>query len=174
MNKKVIIIVNGQGGVGKDAFCSEVTQAISFPCKTVSSIDAVKRIARECGWKGEKTDAARKFLSDLKRALSDYSDLPFKDMMREAEAFRRNDEYRILFVHIREPEEIEKFKKAAGEICRCVTLLITRPQSERPFGNTADDNVKNYSYDFTFVNNYENLQLLAENAVPFIQKILES
>jgi hypothetical protein len=173
MNKKIIII-NGQGAAGKDAFCSAAALALPFPCKTVSSIDAVKRIACKYGWKGEKTDAARKFLSDLKRAFSDYNNLPFEDMMREVEAFQRDDKYRILFVHIREPEEIEKFKKAAGEICRCVTLLITRPQSERHFGNMADDSVKNYSYDFTFVNSFENLRLLAENAASFIQNILES
>jgi hypothetical protein len=170
--KKTIVIINGQGGVGKDAVCDAVSQVI--PCKTVSSIDAIKRIARKNGWKGEKTNPARKFLSDLKLAFSAYNNLPFEDMMRETKAFLAKGNHNVLFVHIREPKEIDKFKKSASEFCPCVTLLITRPQIERAFGNMADDNVKNYPYDFTFVNDYENLQLLSENVVPFIRRILES
>jgi hypothetical protein len=172
MIKKVIIVINGQGGVGKDAVCNAVARII--PCKTVSSIDAIKRIARKSGWKGEKTDPARKFLSDLKLAFSTYNNLPFEDMMRETREFLAKDNHNILFVPIREPKEIDKFKKAANEFCPCVTLLITRPQIERDFGNMADDNVKNYPYDFTFVNDYENLRLLSESVVPFIRRILES
>jgi hypothetical protein len=170
-HQKIIIVVNGQGGVGKDTVCDAVAQII--PCKSVSSIDAIKRIARYGGWDGEKTDAARKFLSDLKLAFSAYNDLPFEDMMREARLFAETDELRILFVHIREPKEIGRFKKAAGELCPCLTLLIARPQVERNFGNTADDNVKNYSYDFTFVNEYENIRLLAEDVAPFIRRMLK-
>jgi hypothetical protein len=172
MHKKIIIVVNGQGGAGKDAFCDAVTQNIS--CKTVSSIDVIKRIARKGGWKGEKTDPARRLLSDLKLAFSAYNDLPFEEMMLKVKRFVSTNTHRILFVHIREPKEIEKFKKAASELCSCITLLITRPQIERNFGNMADDNVKNYPYDFTFVNDYENLQLLSESAVIFVRRILES
>jgi hypothetical protein len=171
MSKKVIIVVNGQGGVGKDAFCSAAAQII--PCKTVSSIDAIKRIARKGGWKGEKTDSSRKLLSDLKLAFSAYNDLPFEEMMLEVKRFVSTKNHRILFVHIREPKEIEKFKKAASKFCPCITLLITRPEVERNFGNMADDNVKDYSYDLTFVNDYKNLQLHFEGIVPFIRKILE-
>lgn len=169
---KMIIIVNGQGGVGKDAFCDAAAQVVS--CKAVSSIDAIKRIARKGGWAGEKTDSARKLLSDLKLAFSAYNDLPFEKMMLEVKRFVSMDDYCTLFVHIREPKEIEKFKKSASEFCPCITLLITRPQVERAFGNMADDNVKNYSYDFTFVNDYENLQLFSENVAAFIRRILES
>jgi hypothetical protein len=171
MSKKDIIIINGQGGVGKDAVCNAVSQVI--PCKIVSSIDAIKRIARKSGWHGEKTDSARKLLSDLKLAFSAYNNLPFEDMMQEVNLFLATDDCRILFVHIREPEEIEKFKKAASKLCPCSTLLITRPRVERNFGNTADDNVKNYSYDFTYANDYEDLRFLSKSVVPFIRKILK-
>jgi hypothetical protein len=170
MIKKVIIIVNGQGGVGKDTICNVVSQAI--PCKIVSSIDAIKRIAREGGWNGEKTDSARKFLSDLKLVFSTYNNLPFVDMMGEVRQFLEDDS-RILFVHIREPGEIDKFKKSANKLCPCVTLLITRPQVERSFGNMADDNVNNYLYDFIFSNN-EDLRFLPESIMPFILDILEN
>jgi hypothetical protein len=171
MRKKIIIVVNGQGGVGKDAFCKAVSQII--PCRSVSSIDAVKRVARKGGWKGEKTDSARKLLSDLKAAFLAYSNLPLKEMMREVRRFSTSRR-RILFVHIREPKEIDTFKKSAGKLYPCLTLLITRPQVERGFGNPSDDNVKNYPYDFTFVNGYENLRLLSGGAALFIRKILES
>jgi hypothetical protein len=171
MIEKMIIVINGQGGVGKDAFCDAAAQTVS--CKTASSIDAIKRIARKGGWRGEKTDLARKLLSDLKLAFSAYNNLPFEDMMREVKRFLTMGDKRVLFVHIREPDEIEKFKKAAGELCPCATLLITRPQVEREFGNMADDNVKNYHYDFTFVNRYESLHLLAKAVAAFIRRILE-
>jgi hypothetical protein len=171
MVEKIIIVVNGQGGVGKDAFCDAVAKII--PCKTVSSIDVIKRIARKGGWSGEKTDPARKLLSDLKLAFSAYNDFPFKEMMLEVKRFISTGNHRILFVHIQEPKEIDKFKKAASEFCPCVTLLITRPQIERDFGNMADDNVKTYPYNFTFVNNYENIQLFSKNVVPFIRGIIE-
>jgi hypothetical protein len=172
MNKKIIIIINGQGGVGKDAFCNAVAKII--PCRIISSINAIKRIARVGGWRDEKNDSARKLLSDLKLAFSAYNNLPFKEMMFEVKRFLTITYFRILFVHIREPKEIEKFKKEASKFCLCFTLLITRPQVERNFGNMADDNVKNYLYDFIFVNEYENLQLLSEGAILFIRRILES
>ena len=70
----------------------------------------------------------------------------------QLEAFRRSDE-QLLFVHIREPEEIARFREAAGEECR--TLLVTRPaleQARGALGNRSDDGVAGYQYDRVFVN----------------------
>ena len=58
-----------------------------------------------------------------------------------------------MFVHIREPEEIARFREAAGEDCR--TLLVTRPAMEQArgaLGNRSDDGVSEYAYDRIFVN----------------------
>jgi hypothetical protein len=169
--KKIVIVINGQGGVGKDAFCGVAKS--DFVVKVVSSIDRTKMIAKLCQWDGEKNDRNRKFLSDLKLLLTNYNDLPFRDMIREVIDFKNHPDQNVLFVHIREPEEIKKFVETAKKHCPVVTLLVTRPQVEREFGNMADDNVKNYPYDFTFENSSEALGLLAVDANRLVKFILD-
>ena len=76
----------------------------------------------------------------------------FRYCTEQLEAFRRSDE-QLLFVHIREPEEIARFRESAGEECR--TLLVTRPAMEQArgaLGNRSDDGVAGYQYDRVFVN----------------------
>ena len=70
MSKKIVII-NGSGGVGKDAFvefCGE------FTCvKNISSVDKVKEAAKVLvNWDGTKDDKSRKLLVDLKRLSIEY------------------------------------------------------------------------------------------------------
>ena len=65
--------------------------------------------------------------------------------------FLQNDE-EILFVHIREPWEIEKFVRATDGVAK--TLLVRGGSRSRTdaYGNAADDMVENYKYDYYFVN----------------------
>jgi len=89
---------------------------------------------------------------ELKQSCSEFNDLPFRYCAEQLEAFRRSDE-QLLFVHIREPEEIARFRESAGEECR--TLLVTRPAMEQArgaLGNRSDDGVAGYQYDRVFVN----------------------
>ena len=67
-------------------------------------------------------------------------------------AFRASADEQILIVHIREPEEIERFRQAAGADCR--TLLVRRPSLDArgPLGNRADDSVEQYQYDDILMN----------------------
>ena len=69
----------------------------------------------------------------------------------ELKAAQANDE-QILFVHIREPWEIEKFVKATEGVAK--TLLVRGGSRSRnsAYGNAADDMVENYEYDYYFVN----------------------
>lgn len=53
----------------------------------------------------------------LKEVFTEYNDLSFSYCMQQLAAFRASDEEQILFVHIREPEEIARFRQAAGEGC---------------------------------------------------------
>lgn len=149
MNKQIIII-NGQGGVGKDTICDIVKK--HYGVKIVSSIDMIKAIAIYGGWDKQKDLKGRKLLSDLKLAFSEYNDLPFKQMTHEIKIFKNFRNEQILFIHVREPEEI---KKLVSEYPEIKTLLITRGESQLNFGNMADDNVENYDYDFVFENNGE-------------------
>ena len=66
---KIVVIVNGCGGVGKDTFCDLVGKYIN--CITVSSVHPIKESARHAGWNGEEDDKSRKFLSDLKDACTE-------------------------------------------------------------------------------------------------------
>ena len=122
-----------------------------FKTKNISSITPIKEIASRCGWSGKKDDKSRKFLADLKRLTVDYNDLPTRWALEEYKAFLSSDE-QVMFVHIREPEEIEKFVRATDGAAK--TLLVRGGVRMRrtEYGNAADDEVENYAYDYYFVN----------------------
>lgn len=146
--RKQVFIINGQGGVGKDTICNCAAQY--FRVRNVSSITPIVEIARFAGWNGEKTLAARRLLSQLKQAFTEFNDLSFQYCMDAYRAFMESDDD-LLFLHVREPAEIERLKQAIGPDCR--TLLVRR--SDRPaqqYGNRSDDEVEAYPYDLYFDN----------------------
>ena len=148
MSKHEIFIINGSGGCGKDTFV-ELFSKHYGPDKVwnYSSVDKVKRIAKEIGWTGAKTEKDRKFLSDLKLLTTEYNDMPMKDLKEKVKEFR-SSQAEILFLHIREPEEIEKAVKA---FC-AETILVRRDWLPQIMSNMADANVYNYNYDITIYN----------------------
>lgn len=50
---KQIVIINGQGGVGKDTFI-ELLASSKLKIVNVSSVDGIKELARMIGWNGAK------------------------------------------------------------------------------------------------------------------------
>lgn len=148
--KKLVVVINGAGGVGKDTLCGFVAE--EYRVRNISSVDPIKELARIAGWEGEKTDRARKMLSDLKRLFTEYNDLPLRYIREQHEQFLKSDE-QVMFVHIREPEEIARFVETAPEQIR--TLLITNSSREPAvYGNVSDDNVALYQYDGMYDNQY--------------------
>ena len=150
--KKTVIVINGAGGVGKDTLCE--LAAKHFKVYNTSSITPIKELAAQCGWHGEKDDKARKFLSDLKRLTVEYNDFPTKWAIERYNEFLVSDD-EIMFLHIRESEEIEKFVRATDGVAK--TLLIRggerfANQRKMPYGNVSDDLVEQYSYDYYFNN----------------------
>ena len=161
--KKRIVIINGTGGSGKDTFvdfCKKYVKVMN-----TSSIDKVKEIASLIGWDGGKTDKDRKFLADLKHLTTEYNDMAFNDIKKSVKKFLDNDD-EILFIHIREPKEIEKAKKEFN----AVTLLIKREGLENIETNDADKNVDNYSYDYVIYNS--TLEKLENDAKKFVNEIM--
>lgn len=148
--EKIVIIINGNGGVGKDTLCDFAAK--QFKVHTVSSITPIKEVAQKYGgWNGEKDNKSRKFLAGLKELFVEYNDLPFQYLCKEYSHFMKSKE-QILFVHIREGAEIDKFKKQV--LGACYTLLVTRKSNENiRWGNMSDDNVKMYKYDLVYENN---------------------
>lgn len=148
--KKVAIVINGKGGVGKDTLCDMAAK--HYRVMNVSSITPIKEIAAMCGWDGKKDDKARKFLSDLKRITIEYNDYPTEWVYGKYLDFMRGED-EIMFVHIREGEEISKFVSRTGGNAK--TLLIRggeRMKDRGEYGNESDDAVEKYSYDYVFVN----------------------
>ena len=53
----------------------------------ISTVDYVKEIATECGWDGTKTPENRKFLSDLKRVLTEWNEKPLRETVAAVDAY---------------------------------------------------------------------------------------
>ncbi|MCR5122259.1 MAG: hypothetical protein K6B74_07555 [Ruminococcus sp.] len=147
--EKTVIVINGRGGAGKDTLCDFAAEI--FRVRNFSSIDPIKELAAQAGWDGVKDDRSRKFLSDLKQLTTEYNDLPTKYLCERVRDFLASDD-EILFVHIRECEQIKHFIAAAGGDVRVLTLLVRRGEA-RSYGNVSDDNVEDFDYDLIYENN---------------------
>ena len=156
---KNIYIINGSGGVGKDTFCYLVGKYV--PVSVISSVDPIKQLAREIGWDGQKTERDRKFLSDLKDLTTDYNDYPMQYMKKSVSGFLNSDS-KCLFIHIREPKEIEKAVKEFG----AKTILVINSNVKQISTNHADANVTEYNYDI-IIDNSGTLNNLDEMARAF-------
>lgn len=161
--KRQVFIINGSGGVGKDSFVDLVSKMSKHSVINFSSVDKIKEIAKTIGWTGGKEEKDRKFLSDLKMLCTDYNDLPFNSMSDKVKEFNDSDAT-MLFLHIREPKEIEKAKAAFN----AKTILIKRDTVKHITSNVADANVFNYNYDIT-INNDKDLKALMVKALNFVQ-----
>ena len=194
---KKIIIINGSGGVGKDAFAKRVIEEtvkmakrivpvenedycvdpeVFYRINNISTIDCIKTIARMFNWSGSKNERDRKMLSDLKDLITVYNDYPFKRITIQITDWlyynktRLNDIYdhSFLFVHCREPKEIERIKNQFPN--DTFTLLVQNPKVAKVTGNHADREVENYNYDFIIVNDSD-LRALRKVAIDFYKKI---
>lgn len=117
---KKIIIINGSGGVGKDAFAKRVIEETvklakcvvpvenedycvnpeifyridNISTNNISTIDYVKNVAKLFGWNGEKSEKDRKMLSDLKDLMTVYNDYPFKHITAQISDWLHYDKTR--------------------------------------------------------------------------------
>ena len=163
---KRIFIINGSGGSGKDTFVSLIQQNCNQPVYNFSSVDKVKEVAKSIGWDGSKTERDRKFLSDLKLLCTNYNDMPLNSMIEKVEEFMLDSDAVMLFLHIREPNEIERAKN----IFNAKTILIKRDTVKQITSNDADGNVFNYNYDIV-INNDKGIKELEIKALQFIENI---
>jgi hypothetical protein len=167
--KKVAIVINGAGGVGKDTLCE--LAAKHFKVLNISSITPIKEIASLCGWDGTKDNKARKFLSDLKNICVEYNDYPTVWAKARYDEFLSSDD-EVFFVHIREPEEIAKFVKATDMNAKTLLVRGGKRMPKEKYGNVSDDGVENYSYDYYFVNE-DTLDVAEVEFVKLIENIAE-
>ena len=73
-NEHQIVVVNGRGGVGKEALISALDKLLGseYTTKSVSAITPVKMAAMTYfGWDGAEGERDRKFLADLRQLIED-------------------------------------------------------------------------------------------------------
>ncbi len=167
--RKLVMVINGKGGVGKDTLCE--LAANHFKIMNISSITPVKEIAALAGWDGKKDDKSRKFLSDLKLLFVEYNDFPTLWCKERYSEFLTSDSD-ILFVHIREPREIEKFVCATDQKAKTLLVRAGARMARHSYGNASDDDVENYEYDYYFDND-KSLDEAERDFVAFLKKIAE-
>lgn len=172
--KKHIFVINGAAGSGKDTFVDCLIIAAKDMVEVggienYSSVSVIKDIAKRLGWDGAKSEKDRKFLSDLKLLCKEYNDLPFKSLIHTVSNFYKNLNDEFLFIHIREPEEIERAKTAFG----AKTILLKNPKTSPVESNISDKNVYNYDYDI-IINNDGSISDLKELAPVFISDICDN
>ncbi|MBE7064371.1 MAG: hypothetical protein E7384_00940 [Ruminococcaceae bacterium] len=156
MKIKKVIVINGRGGCGKDTLCDFTAER--YKVRNISSITPIKELAMQAGWDGNKDPKSRKMLADLKQLFVEYNDLCNNYVVGQAEEFSKSDED-IMFVHIRECDEIKKFMASCAKVpgVDCVSLLVRRTTNDgygkELLGNSADDDVEKMTYDFVYENN---------------------
>jgi adenylate kinase family enzyme len=177
---KQVFIINGAPTAGKDTFCEKVVNVAkqhNIFAKSISSVDRVKQICADMGWAGAKNEEDRNFLAEVKFSWKKYNNGPLKDMLSKA----LSNEYDILFVHIRELDEIDELKRLLNssihsvtqERIYCSTMYVKRDvnsNSTSKHSNEADAQAMSenaYAYDVIVDNNgaLDDLSLYAETFV---------
>ena len=149
------------GGSGKDAFCNFCDEIL--PVFNVSSVDTIKQAARILGWNGEKDEQARYFLAHMKYLSSRYNNHPYEYIKGRIEEFQKDSSNDIMFIHIREVEEIDKIKRGFN----CQTLFIDNSNIKQITSNEADAGVYHYKYDVV-IDNSGSLNDLRNKAYDFM------
>lgn len=165
-----IFIVNGTGGSGKTTFekmVKNIAEQEGYDVRAISTIDYVKQMAKKFGWDGGKSLNDRRFLSDLKDALTRWKDVPYQKISDRLEILKLEQQVDAVFIDCREPDEIKRFVQDYGAI----TILVQRGETVI-FGNHADDDVKNYQYDIV-IDNSRGLDELKQEATIFVETWIE-
>lgn len=167
-NKLRVIIINGYPGSGKDTFvefCNSQVPTAQFHTSTPA-----KQALARLGWDEKvKTPEVRKALADLKQMSTTLFDGPYRYISRQLtdiKYFWAPKDWTV-FIHSREPEEIERFAR----IFNAHTLFIDREPTEE-LSNDADKNVSNYKYDLV-IKNDGTLQELQQKAYDFVKQYIE-
>lgn len=179
-----VVIINGTGGSGKSTLvniCDEISRGlcgnINICVDEFSSIDPIKAaVSSVIGDCVEKDEKYRMLLSKMKTAWIEYDEYGptryLKDNI-DSKIKLSKSEYtiyyecdttaNIIFVHIREPEEIIKLKRALyesyGSALIITTVLITGRVDPQSHSSDSDRNVDDYEYDITISNSNSRLYL---------------
>lgn len=165
-----LFVINGISHSGKDEIVkhiiSEMYEQYCWRGVLISSVDEVKAAAITLGWDEIRDETGRLFLSTLKDLSTKFYNGPMKYMRNRILQFQKLNRGGVIFLMIREPEEISKF---VTEFPKTKTIYMQR-DGMHVYGNHADQNVANYSYDITIYNN-GSLEELREKAKLFASQL---
>lgn len=160
MPSRIIVVVNGHPRSGKDT-ATEFLQAHcdkrQIPTAKVSSIDPVFQMLHHAGIsmkRNQLSDADRDLLAEVGSAVEKHSHFRTGGVLRFAKAFFSSVDVlgrdkAIVWVHMREPENIARLKTLAEEDgLHFATLFIERPGVREINSNVADASVLDMKYDF--------------------------
>ena len=169
MRKKIVIAINGIGGTGKDTFCEYCYNMSSgLNINSISSMDQIKQIAKDLGWTGSKTTKDRKMLSDLKDLSTEYNDGPFNYI--KSRIMKMNSG--VLFIHIREIEEIEKVKQFVENEASFEFMSVRINRNVETATNNTGDKGATLDYPYTVeIDNNGTLDELSFKAYEFMKNI---
>lgn len=146
------VIINGHANAGKDEIAKIAKKILDTPIYNISSITPVMEIAKLMGWDGKKDERSRELLSNLKDLWVEFNNGPINQLVKTVDEiddrYSPPDPY-LIFVHIREPEEIEKFKTNYPD----TTTVLVKRDSIETYNNRADSFVNEYNYDYIIENN---------------------
>lgn len=146
MEGKRVIIINGTGGCGKDTFIEYVKDFSGLKVINVDSVAMVKGAALALGWDGIKDDKGRLLLSEIKKLWVKHLDGSFENISFKIDEFYKQNTYRIMFIHVREIDEIKRIK----EKYNCLAIRIDRGTEIKT--NSSDAQVNDYKYNYVVDN----------------------
>ena len=166
----LMIVINGSAGSGKDTFVRYVSYNTDLIIENVSTIDPIKSAMSHLGWDGVKSENSRLMMVEMKQLWIKHYNGSFEFAKEIYNTYQKRKD--IVFIHCREPIEIEKIVNGLDNV---KTLLIKNNTGlSIPYKNGADDIVDNYmSYDY-IINNNGNLDDLEKDAIKFVDDLKEN
>lgn len=163
-----VYIINGKPRIGKDSFVKEVKKClanVNYRVYNISAIEPILHLVEQIGFDVAKTVANRKMFSLIKQAvdLRDYTFNVTQNTVQNILTKKSSDGNNIIFIHCREPKEIDKYVRAYS----AKTILIMSPEIEKlniDYGNDSDNNVNNYNYTY-IINNHKTLEFKSEEEI---------
>ena len=153
----LVLPINGSALCGKDSFVKFIIEHINkdmYQVWNISTIYPVKDAMRVLGWDGTKTDKNRLMMVEMKQLWIKQMNGPFNYVknliIKTIDRYQDTNITSFFFIHVREPEEIQKLVDYYGDRCR--TILI-RSERGKALKNGSDDVVENYDYDRILYNN---------------------
>jgi hypothetical protein len=180
-----VIVINGVPQSGKDTF---VDFAYNY-CETyemanvlnLSSVDLIKGALASFGWDGTKSENVRDIIAGIKKIWVEADNGPTMFMINNIINFHmeHNGEDNIIFCHIREPEEIDKLRRAIYGMesvgIEFITILISRKDCDgySTYSNESDNPIfiKEFDYDH-IIHNDGDLEKYESTVHNFIDELL--